>query len=311
MWFPITEGLIFERHIGDVRAVDGVDFVLARGETLGLVGESGCGKSTTGRCDHPAVQADGRADRVRRPGPDDDGRHRAASHATADADDLPGPVQQPQPADDGRRDRRRAARHPRRRQEERTSRTGPRAVRDGRPQPRLHRPLPARVLGRPAATDRRRPVARASSPDLIVADEPISALDVSIQAQIINLLERLQSDLHLTYLFIAHDLSVVRHISDRIAVMYLGKIVELAPSRELNRRPLHPYSVALLSAIPIPDPGHRVAPAPDHPSRRCAVARQPAVRLSLPHPLLAARASRQPGGLQRRGAADARALGWP
>ena len=140
-----------------------------------------------------------------------------------------------------------------------------------------------------------------SNPDLIVADEPISALDVSIQAQIINLLERLQGQFGLTYLFIAHDLSVVRHISDRIAVMYLGRIVELAASRELNRTPLHPYSVALLSAVPDPGPRGRVAPPADHPARRRPLAGQPAVRLPLPHPLLAPRAARQPGAMHDRG----------
>jgi oligopeptide transport system ATP-binding protein len=254
MWFPITEGLVFERHVGDVQAVDGIDFSIARGETLGLVGESGCGKSTTGRA----------IIRLYKP---------TAGSVVFDGIELT--------TLEGT-----ALRKMRRRLQmifqDPYSSLNPRMTAGGI----IGEPLDIHDVGGSSSERRERirellatvglnpdfadryphefsggqrqriGVARslAVNPELIVADEPISALDVSIQAQIINLLERLQAQFHLTYLFIAHDLSVVRHISDRIAVMYLGRIVELAPSRELNRRPLHPYSVALLSAVPIPDP---------------------------------------------------------
>jgi oligopeptide transport system ATP-binding protein len=253
VWFPITQGLILERHIGDVRAVDGVSFELRRGETLGLVGESGCGKSTTGRA----------IIRLLRP---TEGRivFEDVDMSTLDGAGL-------------RRMRRRmqmifqdpyASLNPRMNVSTIVGEpldvhaVGSRTERRERV-----RELLATVGLNPDFGERyphefsggqrqRIGVARALAlnPDLIVADEPISALDVSIQAQIINLLERLQGAFDLTYLFIAHDLSVVRHISDRIAVMYLGRIVESASSRDLNLAPLHPYTVALLSAIPIPDP---------------------------------------------------------
>ena len=253
VWFPITAGIVFERHIGDVRAVDGVSFKLRRGETLGLVGESGCGKSTTGR----AI--------IRLNAP-------TAGSITFDGVDLAGLS-----GNELRRIRRRmqmifqdpySSLNPRmtaggivgepldihsigNRQERRER------VRELMSTVGLNPDFVERYPHEFSGGQRQRiGVARALAvnPDLIVADEPISALDVSIQAQIINLLERLQGEFDLTYLFIAHDLSVVRHISDRIAVMYLGRIVELAGSRDLNRFPFHPYTVALLSAIPIPDP---------------------------------------------------------
>jgi oligopeptide transport system ATP-binding protein len=253
VWFPITSGIVFERHIGDVRAVDGVSFKLRRGETLGLVGESGCGKSTTGRAIIRLLEpTEGTV------------RFDGVDLSTLSGNDL-------------RRSRRRMQMI----FQDPYSSLNPRMTAGGI----IGEPLDIHGIGdrgerrtrirhlletvglNPDFAERyphefsggqrqRIGVARslAVNPDLIVADEPISALDVSIQAQIINLLERLQGEFDLTYLFIAHDLSVVRHISDRIAVMYLGRIVELASSQDLNRYPLHPYSVALLSAIPIPDP---------------------------------------------------------
>jgi oligopeptide transport system ATP-binding protein len=251
--FPVTSGLIIQKTIAVNKAVDGVNFDIKRGETLGLVGESGCGKSTTGRGIlqiYPATEGKIIFDGI-------DLTALKAKEMRGMRRKMQMIFQDPY-----------ASLNPRQ------------AVKDI-----IGEPLAIHSIG--TSGDRRERVAElmrivglnpfyasrfphefsggqrqrigiarslAVSPDFIVCDEPVSALDVSIQAQIINLLEELQEQFNLTYLFIAHDLAVVRHISDRIAVMYLGKVMELADRNELYDNPLHPYTKALLSAVPIPDP---------------------------------------------------------
>jgi oligopeptide transport system ATP-binding protein len=252
MHFPIYRGL-FQRQVGAIRAVDGISFEVRRGETLGLVGESGCGKSTTGRAILQLYKPT--AGEVIFEG---------ANLITLKGEGL-------------RKMRRRmqmifqdpyASLNPRMTVGEIvgepllvhnvvSEKEANERVKQLLELVRLNPSFATRYPHEFSGGQRQRiGVARALAlqPSFIVCDEPISALDVSIQAQVVNLLEELQDKFNLTYLFIAHDLSMVRHISDRVAVMYLGVIVELAPSEELNTKPLHPYTRALLSAIPIPDP---------------------------------------------------------
>ena len=254
MYFPVRSGVIFQKKVADIKAVDGVSFSIKRGETLGLVGESGCGKTTTGRCilqlyrptegqvlfeGEDLVQLKGsNLRRFRRrmqmifqdPYSSLDPRQSAGSIVGE-----PLIVHKMTNSKGEYRDQ----------VSELLTTVGL--------NPTMGNRFPHEFSG---GQRQRIGVARALAvrPDLIVCDEPVSALDVSIQAQVINLLEDLQEQFNLTYLFIAHDLSVVRHISDRIAVMYLGKIMELADRNELYENPLHPYTKALLSAVPIPDP---------------------------------------------------------
>jgi len=254
MHFPISVGWMFKKTIGHVKAVDGISFKIARGETLGLVGESGCGKTTTGRV---ILQ-------LERP---------TSGHIFFEGKEITGIEEK------GLRTLRRKMQMI---FQDPFGSLNPRMTAGeiiGEPL-LIHRLTQSKgeyeekvkelmtTVGLSPAMMERYPhefsggqrqrigVARALSvrPNLIVCDEPVSALDVSIQAQIINLLEELQEKFNLTYLFIAHDLAVVRHISNRIAVMYLGEIVEIATRGDLYKKPLHPYTKSLLSAVPVPDP---------------------------------------------------------
>jgi len=252
--FPVSRGLIFQRNVGLVRAVDGVSFSIQRGETLGMVGESGCGKTTVGRTMlglYPATSGKVTID-------GDDILHLKGNDQLRVRRKAQIIFQDPYASLNPRWTVNSIISEPMRvhklfaTEKERTERAKELMQRVGL-NPRLLNRFPHEFSG---GQRQRIGIARAlaSDPLFVVCDEPISALDVSIQAQVVNLLEELQDQLGLTYLFIAHDLSMVRHICDRVAVLYLGVMVELADRDELYEKPLHPYTKALLSAVPIPDP---------------------------------------------------------
>jgi len=253
VYFPIKSGLVLDRHVGDIKAVDDVTLDIRRGETVGLVGESGCGKSTVGRAILRLNDAtDGK---IIFDG--EDITHRSEGQLRSLRRRMQIIFQDPFSSLNPRHSVGRIVGEPLRVHGLARRRTLGARVRELLETVGLPPDAGSRYPHEFSGGQRQRiglARALALNPDFIAADEPVSALDVSIQAQIINLLETLQDEFELTYLFIAHDLAVVRHISDRIAVMYLGWIVEVSPAEELYDNPLHPYTISLLSSVPIPDP---------------------------------------------------------
>jgi oligopeptide/dipeptide ABC transporter ATP-binding protein len=256
--FPVTRGIIFRRRVGLVRSVDDVSFEVIRGETLGIVGESGCGKTTTARMLTRLIEPtagqilfDGR-----------DITHLRAGAMRPLRREIQMIFQDPYSSLNPRHTVGAIVGAPWRLQKVKTDKGIKRSVQELLElvglNPEHYNRYPHEFSG---GQRQRIGIARtlALRPKLIVADEPVSALDVSIQAQVINLLDDLQSELGLTYVIIAHDLSVVRHVANRVAVMYLGNLVELASRNDLYERPRHPYTVALLSAVPLPRPAARTA----------------------------------------------------
>ena len=276
--FPIKKGLVFDRTVGAVRAVDGVDLTIPRSTTLGLVGESGCGKSTVGKAILrlvPLTAGTVTFDNLELSALQNEELRKARRHVQMI-------FQDPYASLNPRQNVESIITEPIRTHQLRTGAAVHQRVNELLDSVGLPRGAASRYPHEFSGGQRQRiGIARAlaAEPDLIIADEPVSALDVSIQAQVINLLADLQEQLGLTYLLISHDLAVVRHISDTVAVMYLGAIVETAPAEALYTNPRHPYTLALLSAVPVPDPvvedsRHRMVlqgdlPSPANPPSGC------------------------------------------